>query len=396
MELGWIDFSKSHKNKVLNVINLLSEPGAVDELGIGTIRDGFADLFFPGTSTIQTRAKYFLLVPYLMMEIEKEPLATPEKMMEKLHQKELSLIDQLKGPGVKGVIGEISGKNLKRKPSDIYWSVIRKYSIFKENQLSINNYFRIVHKLKLNKKRTRAMGKMETEEDPNSGDDANAYVGEFFEFWNFPLWHENFRENLTMALTKEEAEFLKERILSTVGKSLLGHVLKAQNTDFLEYKFFEDLMDYLSKMPPSIQSDYLMAKAFADFIEGAHIRYNLILSAYNEPKVHEAWERWVEDIHLHGSYDLERMFSLLQVKNMGQRKFLLDLKSAMQNRDYENMDEIIKQREIQLKGKKRAKTEDPGNFNYKEWVGIRKLEYRLPNTQVIIRDIFEGTGVLNV
>jgi hypothetical protein len=29
----------------------------VDELGIGQIRDGFANLLFPGTSTIQIRAK---------------------------------------------------------------------------------------------------------------------------------------------------------------------------------------------------------------------------------------------------------------------------------------------------------------------------------------------------
>ena len=46
MPLGWIDFSKDERNKVLNVIHLLDEPGAVDELGIGAVRDAFADLFF--------------------------------------------------------------------------------------------------------------------------------------------------------------------------------------------------------------------------------------------------------------------------------------------------------------------------------------------------------------
>lgn len=68
MQLGWIDFSKNERNKVLNVIHLLDEPGAVDELGIGAIRDAFADYFFPGTSTVQTRAKYFLIVPYILKE----------------------------------------------------------------------------------------------------------------------------------------------------------------------------------------------------------------------------------------------------------------------------------------------------------------------------------------
>ena len=66
MQLGWIDFSKEDRQKALDVINLLSEQGAVDELGIGIIRDAFANYFFPGTSTIQTRAKYFLIVPYVL------------------------------------------------------------------------------------------------------------------------------------------------------------------------------------------------------------------------------------------------------------------------------------------------------------------------------------------
>lgn len=57
MQLGWIDFSKEDRQKAFDVINLLSEQGAVDELGIGVIRDAFANYFFPGTSTIQTRAK---------------------------------------------------------------------------------------------------------------------------------------------------------------------------------------------------------------------------------------------------------------------------------------------------------------------------------------------------
>ena len=64
MQLGWIDFSKNERNKVLSVIHQLEEPAAVDELGLGAIRDGFADYFFPGTSTVQTRAKYFFIVPY--------------------------------------------------------------------------------------------------------------------------------------------------------------------------------------------------------------------------------------------------------------------------------------------------------------------------------------------
>ncbi len=59
--IGWIDFSSEHREKVRKVIDLLSAPGVVDELGIGVIRDSFADQMFPGLLTFQTRAKYFTL-----------------------------------------------------------------------------------------------------------------------------------------------------------------------------------------------------------------------------------------------------------------------------------------------------------------------------------------------
>ena len=45
MPLGWIDFSKSERNKVLSVLDLLMEAGTLDELGIAPIRDGFCDVF---------------------------------------------------------------------------------------------------------------------------------------------------------------------------------------------------------------------------------------------------------------------------------------------------------------------------------------------------------------
>ena len=71
--IGWVDFSSEHREKVKSVIDLLSTPGVIDELGIGVIRDSFSDSLFPGISTIQTRAKYFLTVPRIFNDYEKLP-----------------------------------------------------------------------------------------------------------------------------------------------------------------------------------------------------------------------------------------------------------------------------------------------------------------------------------
>ena len=68
MGFGWIDFDREDRAKAMTILHMLHERIAVDELGFGIVRDAFADAFFPGTSTIQTRAKYFLLIPYILRE----------------------------------------------------------------------------------------------------------------------------------------------------------------------------------------------------------------------------------------------------------------------------------------------------------------------------------------
>ena len=128
MQLGWIDFSKNERNKVLNVLNLLSEAGTLDELGIAPIRDGYANLFFPGTSTIQTKAKYFLCIPYAFKDLEKSGETNPNRMFKALYEKEKSCGEHLyansKDDGVIGSSVIARGSWVKRQPSDIYWAGI--------------------------------------------------------------------------------------------------------------------------------------------------------------------------------------------------------------------------------------------------------------------------------
>src|SRR6187200_3252784 len=68
--IGWIDFSPTHRNRVGSVLDLLRPEGMVDELSMGTIRDALANQLFPGISTIQTRAKYFFIIPYILYDYQ--------------------------------------------------------------------------------------------------------------------------------------------------------------------------------------------------------------------------------------------------------------------------------------------------------------------------------------
>ena len=123
MPLGWIDFSKTERNKVLSVLDLLSEAGTLDELGIAPVRDGFANLFFPGTSTIQTRAKYFMIVPYALKDLEYSSETNPNRMLRALDEIERKCGEILiTGKDREGIIGNRSlshNRWVKRTPADI-------------------------------------------------------------------------------------------------------------------------------------------------------------------------------------------------------------------------------------------------------------------------------------
>ena len=45
----WLDYSERDRRKMLEVVDLFKERETRDELGLGAVRDSFADQFFPGT-----------------------------------------------------------------------------------------------------------------------------------------------------------------------------------------------------------------------------------------------------------------------------------------------------------------------------------------------------------
>src|SRR5690606_1152084 len=70
--LAWLDHDRSERDRLNRILSLFQERDTRDELGIGTIRDLLADTLFPGTSTIQTRLRYMLFVPWIYTELEEE------------------------------------------------------------------------------------------------------------------------------------------------------------------------------------------------------------------------------------------------------------------------------------------------------------------------------------
>lgn len=250
MQLGWIDFSKEDRQKALDVINLLSEQGAVDELGIGIVRDAFANYFFPGTSTIQTRAKYFLIVPYVLREaVDGRYGKDVNRILRAIDSAEKDCGIRLLNadPKAEGVIGtRVLPKGwVARKPSDIYWNGIRTYGIFCDYGLSISEYVSLATKLREEKKVSR-FGNRNDDAEENDKDDSDAGDIGNIRFWNLPIYHDDWRDNLTIELTQEEAFYLDKQIQKSTKGSLLEYVLK-NHIDLNEYDDFASLTAELSE-----------------------------------------------------------------------------------------------------------------------------------------------------
>ena len=393
MQLGWIDFSKTERNKILSVLDLLSEPGTLDELGIAPIRDGFSNLFFPGTSTIQTRAKYFFAVPYALKQLERSGETNPNKVLKALDSIERTcgelLLEQNREEN--GIIGKRSlqgGKWVKRTPADIYWAGLRQYGIFTGGNLSLSEYIRVSCAMRTQKSTLKKLGNRNDNAEENECDDKNA--GDLFkmQFWKMPLYHDDWLEEFRMELSREEAQFLSSQIIENCNSSMLSYVLENNIIEFLECESFQDIGTLIEKFSVDVQEDYWKAVSFSQFIYAIRTVYNVIVSDAKNEYANSELERQKENYKEIAALDIDAIMERLAIfHNPLLRKFLKQVQENMINGNVEEIKKCIISREIQLKGTSRAKSAHPGEFNPEDWLGGGQLDYRFYNARTILRDI---------
>ena len=397
MPLGWIDFSKNERNKVLSVLDLLSESGTLDELGIAPVRDGFANLFFPGTSTIQTRAKYFLIVPYALKDLEYSDETKPNRMLRVFDDRERRCGEILVGgEDTDGIIGKRSlaqGKWVKRTPADIYWAGLRYYGIFTGGTISLTEYIHAMSKMKSQKETLKKLGNHNDTAEEGVTDDKDA--GDLFrmQFLKIPTYQDNWIDDLSIKLTVEEGDFLKKQMLNAFPESMLAYILRNDLTEVFNCKSFQDMESLIKQFPDHIQQDYYLAKEFSEFLFVLRTIYNMIVSEGKNEDANVVWENLKPDLKELAAVDLESIFGRLGItRNVFLCNFLRKSQSLMEAGDLEGMMTEIKRRERELK-QSRAKTLHPGEFDPYIWYGGGLLDYRFGNAKVIIGDIFESEGI---
>lgn len=259
--LTWLAHSEEERRRTLDVVRLLDEPGTLDELGIGGIRDAFAELLFPGTSTIQTRARYFLFIPWIYSGLERR--APISDAAGRAHREEVKLIEALvESNDTDGVIGKEARANLQRLPSAIYWQGLEAWGV-RRVPISIRAYHRL-----LERGRFRALG----------GEDEG---GERRSLWHsdLPSAPDHFPSEVGLALTAKEAEYLHDMVMTRLPETLLSALMSdPEHAKRLPDAPWELDNSILATTATGIREQLRHAKAFSTTIHGAQLLYNLMVA----------------------------------------------------------------------------------------------------------------------
>jgi hypothetical protein len=408
--LGWVDFSSEHREKVKSVIDLLSTPGVIDELGIGVIRDSFSDSLFPGISTIQTRAKYFLTVPRIFRDYEKLPLnqrrrrklATYLRDHENLCME--AMVANYKGDSAHQIIGaSFVGKKgeVQRKPSSVYWTGIRQFGLICTN-LSLQGFCQKFANPD-QPLRDLVQGTDKTKgDDPDAEEQANETI-------NTPDYDDDWINSLTIQLSQEEASFLSHQIETRARLSLIGQILLDSN---LRHKFldlpsewnfttFADEAPFLNRLPDDLQRVIAAARDFWQLMYGAHIRYNCQIqqkcgTKQLQSEFEERWDDWKAGL---ASFPWERwdtgfLWQLTKLHSRQVNDYTIEfveswIEGIHWTATTKKLDSIVTRQE-RLNKKARARLHPTADTSESEWVGIGDLNYRLNVARMIIRDIDAG------
>ena len=266
-------FDEAERQRAQRIMALFQESETRDELGLGAIRDSIADHLFPGTSTIQTRLRYMLFIPWLYRTLENREVPEAQLRAE-ARDTEIRLADALKAGGESnGIIGRDAGPRLQRLPSSVYWAGLGLWGI-RVFPGSIDSLF-----VELCSRRRAHR--------TSDGEDALAGARQPA-IWNpaLPQVPGDLLERAVFRLTTDEAQFLLDRLVSSQPKALLTMLAREGIDADCDYIWMHP---HLSAFPPASRRLVQHAEIFSHVMHGAALLYNLTLSELRER------DDWIDD-----------------------------------------------------------------------------------------------------
>lgn len=392
--VAWLDASSEDQRRMREIVNLFSEHDSRDELGIGQIRDALSDTLFPGTSTLLTRARYMLLVPWAFISSAKPGLDAAD-IAPRVERNERNLIVSLKrDTNGDGLLGRSAGAALKTLPSSIYWAALRRYGILNDPTLS----------------QADAIG-TEIQLPLSEDDDQPRLAGP----WSatLPAVPQGFPDNTAggFDLSRSEAEWLHDRMLEGSEGSLLAHLVDHRP----QAESAAPWLDPATLGASAEVADNLRhARMFSLAMNGASLLYNLLLAEAYEAAGHDRITGSVDMYQLRLSeWQNQRdlvsadlaiwrrtdFWNLVQAENprAGTSKAFVDgwldavtANGSLNIADSGALRSFIDHRERRHKGRQ-ARLQNPRLLeNWQGASGAAPLTYRWRQVRVILNDLHDG------
>lgn len=399
---SWLDYSEHERRRALDVISAFHVRETRDELGLGSIRDTIADTLTPGTTTLHTRARYFLFVPWIYLAAERKSVAS-DRIDRWVRHEEERLIGALIGSDdPRGTIGGEAGATVKRMPSNVYWAALRSWRVllFEGSQAQ---YHRSLDRFHDSVRRQRAR---EREQGGSSTRPVNWHP-------HVPEPPDEFPEVASFRMRQQDSEYLRERILAVAPGTLLAHLVdraEPWNTDEVAFAWEHP---GLGSFPEDVQEDIGHARTFSELMHGASLLYNLMLAEAIEreewvERYRERLAEWAAMIAARrtviDAWERDAFWAWLGVHGgripLPTRRFVDRWTQAVQESgdaaelfEDDTLREMIEEREAFLK---RGRARLQSRRHLELWggsAGAGQLEFRWQITQDLLRDIIEGFSV---
>lgn len=389
MQIGFVNFNTDEKKRVTKIMQLLQESEAIEELGIGRVRDHFSNTLFPGTSTLQHHAKYFVVLPalYYYTAFKSRKFQNITEVRRFIREAEIQITRQMakwedgkintNETGITGINTLQDALNdyqkyVKYNPTYIYSSGLARYGIIPNTGIE-----RLI--LELNRKYFEDPHSNRPQKSDDLTDDAGDLTGdkqlikscgEIYDFFN--------GKSMDLSLSEKEAYFLKNRIHASCKGTMLDYLIESRIAipDGTEYF---DLERILVELNPDVADVYNKSVLFSKLIHLIDWRFNY--SYYNsfnkaadkdfcESEFIKLFVNYHDDIYNEDVY--KALFDYIRPIDPMFTDFCEKCYNALLGSDYSTIDQHVKNREKIVK-RERSKI---GNPIYREQ--LRSKPY--PNT----------------
>ena len=384
------------------IVNLFSERESRDELGIGQVRDALSDLLWPGTSTLFTRARYFLFIPWCYRAAAVNGRDV-EKSTVLADRNERRLIRGLLDAGDKdGVVGASVGIGLKNLPSALYWGGMRVHGILNDATLSREDA--IV--AEVDRVHTRRPATTEYEDEA-----AVWHAGAFHP--TLPPAPAGFPAEVPggFDMSLSEASWLRDRMLASAPDTMLEYALHHRPDTNSAVPWADSVLMSADGERRKVLDD---ARRFSILMNSASLLYNLLLAeAYEQEgfdrvenrveRYRQRLEDWASQSTVQDDIDTwdiaefwNRVLTQSPAVNLRSRRFIDDWLARLAAADLatladnDDMRAFIRNREREHK---RSQARLVNKRLLQAWLGSSgssQLVYRWTQLRPVLRDIHDG------